>query len=420
MIVDDFTSAENLIEGFKKVKKASGWKTATQRFELNLLKEIKKLQQELRDGTYKPNKPNSFLLNEHGRMRIVKALKPRDMVVNHSLCNTVLVPILSKYLIHDNGASLKGKGISFTRRRFEEHLRWHFKKYGNKGYALKIDFRKYFDNIRHDVLMKKIEEHIQDETVLRTLRIILKANEIDISFTDDDNYINEVFNSLDYEKISKSLLTGKRFMKKSMGVGVPTAQISGIFLPTEIDNYCKTVKRLKCYDAYMDDRIILHPDKEFLKELLKEITAIANKLGIHINKKKTQIVKLSKGVTFLKTKYTITETGRIIKRIPRDVITRERRKLKKLAKFTKEGKLDIYKFEQLYKSWRGDKTKFNAYETLKKLDELYLRLEKEILDVVELPLEEKQEFRKKRLDRNRFRKRRKKNGRNPAQKTRNR
>ena len=373
IVMNDFTDMNCLVEAFNRVRKASGWKASTQKFELNLLKELMDLQNELRSCTYVPSECNTFALNENGRIRVVKALSVRDNVVQHSLCDNVLIPILSKYMIHDSGASLKNKGLSFTRRRFEQHLRWHYRRYKTEGYILKIDFRRYFDNIRHDILLENIKKYIDDNVVISTLETILKANEIDISFA-DNNYINEVFNSIDYEKISKELKVKEKFMNKCLGVGAPVSQISGIFFPTKLDNYVKTVKGIYCYDAYMDDRIIVHHSKKYLKQLLEEIKEVASSLGIFINERKTQIIKISRGFTFLKTKYFLTKTGKIIKKIPRDVIVRQRRKMKKLAKFVIDRKMTLVQFKDQYESWRGDKSRYNAYKTLLRMDELYQKL----------------------------------------------
>ena len=331
----DFTEADSLIAGYRRVQRASGWKDSTQKYGLNLLRETRALQQELREGTYSQGQGSTFKQCEQGHTRLIKALTVRDTVMQHSLCDALLVPELSRHLIHDNGASLKGKGISFTRRRFEEHLRWHYRRYGTEGYILKIDFRKYFDNIRHDVLTRQIGRHIKDERAMEAVRAVLKANEIDISFS-KGNPIEEVFNALEYEKIPREAKTGQKFMAKSLGIGSPLAQISGIYLPTPIDTWCKTVKGIHCYDAYMDDRVVIHPSKEYLKNLLKEICDIAQSLGLYVNPRKTQIVKLSHGFTFLKTRYTLTGAGRIIRKLPRDVATRQRRKMKKLARFARE------------------------------------------------------------------------------------
>lgn len=165
-------------------------------------------------------------------------------------------------------------------------------------------------------------------------------------------------------------------MKKSLGIGAPVSQIIGILYPTPIDNYVKTVKAVRCYDAYMDDRIILHQSKDFLKALLKNIKEIAKKLGIHVNPRKTQIVKLSHGFTWLKTRYLITSTGKIIKKIPRDVTKRERRKLKRLGEKVRNGEMTIEDYTNQYRSWRGDKRKYNAFHTLTNMD-LYARRQTE-------------------------------------------
>lgn len=370
----DFICADCLIDGYRRAAKASGWKESNQKYGVNLLRNTWKLQKELREGTYQQGKGAVFRLCEQGHLRLVKALTVRDTVTQQSLCNFALLPALGKHLIHDNGASLKGKGLSFTRKRFEEHLRWHYRRHGTKGYVLKIDFRKYFDNIRHDVLKELIQKYVKDETALRTINVILEANEVDISFTDDPGYIDKVFNSLEYAKLDKALFTGKRKMKKSIGIGAPIAQIAGIFLPTPIDTFCKTVKGVHCYDAYMDDRIVIHESKEYLRGLLEEIRQIAERIGLHINDRKTQIVKLTHGFTFLKTRYLINENGKIIRRIPRDVVTRQRRKMKKLARFVAGGEMTYEAFCEQYKSWRGDKRKYNATRTMLNMDKLYRRL----------------------------------------------
>ena len=111
-----------------------------------------------------------------------------------------------------------------------------------------------------------------------------------------------------------------------------------------------------------------------IERKLKEICDIARTLGIFINRRKTQIVKLSHGFTFLKTRYTLTGTGRIIRKIPRDVVTRQRRKMKKLAVFAAEGKLSLKAFDGQYKGWRGDKRRYDASRTLMNMDNLHRRL----------------------------------------------
>ena len=360
-------TANQYLEATKKLAKSSGWKYKSQAFLLNRLSEIVKLKKEIETGTYEPQEGSVFEINENGHRRLVKSMTPRDAVLQHALCDGVIIPKVKEHIIYDNGAGLKGRGLSFTRRRFEEHLRWHYRRYGTEGYALIIDFSKYFDNIRHEDAIRQLETIFRDKELTNLAKKILKTYEVDISYTEHD-LMDEVFNSLEYVKIPKEKLTGDRMMRKSLGIGAPISQIIGILYPTLIDQYVKTVKGVHGYDAYMDDRIVLHPDKAFLRALLQDIETLAKRLGIHINRKKTQIVKLSHGFTWLKTRYILTETGKIIKKIPKDVTKRERRKLKRLAQKVAAGDMTAEEYENQYRAWRGDKKRYNAFKTLQSMD----------------------------------------------------
>ena len=370
-LLDKMSEADNLIAGHRKTIKASGWKSSTQKHGLNLLKETHAMQQELRTGTWEEKLGKPFPISERGHMRYIRPMLPRETVMQHSLCENVLLPILRPYLIHDNGASLKGKGISFTRRRFEQHLREYYRHYGREGYILMVDFSKYFDNLPHEGILKAFAEKISDPDIISLIAKLLKPYEVDVSYSSDPDIEKKLHNALEHSKIDRSLLTGKRMMRKSLGIGASISQIAGIYYPTPIDTWCKTVKRCRYYDAYMDDRIIIHHSKAVLKELLADIIRFAGELGIFINRRKTQIVKLSHGFTWLKVRYILSDTGRVVKRIPRSVVVRERRKLKKLAAMAADGQISLEAYRNQYKSWRGDKEQYSSYLTLRNMDNLY-------------------------------------------------
>ena len=61
--------------------------------------------------------------------------------------------------------------------------------------------------------------------------------------------------------------------------------------------------------------------------------------------------------SFLKVRWTLTVTGKVIKRLNPDTITRERRKLKKFKELLDEGKITMAVIEDQYQSWKGDKGK---------------------------------------------------------------
>lgn len=367
-------NADQLIKAYGRLRKASGWKASTQRFEINLLSEAANLLHDVRTGEYKPGKGKSFILNEQGRLRLIRALEPRDMILEHALCDNILNPTLQPYIIHDNGASMVGKGISFTRRRFEQHLHKFYRQYGRDGYILKIDFRKFFDNIRHDVLLKEFAEHIPQETI-ELLKLILQNNAVDVTGFEDKYTMDNIYNALEHHTAGGKL-EGKTILHKSLAIGAPISQIAGIYLPHRIDSWCKTVKGCKFYHAYMDDRIIIHHDKQFLRQILADIMQIAETVGIHINSHKTQIIKLTRPFVFLKTRYFLTDTGKLIKKIPKDVVKRQQRKMRKMARLAAEGQITLKEFQTQYKSWHGDKKRYHAYHTLRRLDSEERKLEK--------------------------------------------
>ena len=349
--------ANALLDAFRQAKKGTAWKESVQRYEMNLLRNINHTQKELANGTYEQKDFYEFSLSERGKTRHIKSMHISDRVVQRSVCDNVLIPELQRYLIYDNGASMEGKGIHFARKRLSTHLHRYYRKHkSNEGYILLIDFSKFFDNINHEPLIEAMRNKIGDTETMSFVEKLIDTFKIDVSYMTDEEYkesLNTLYNALEYAKIDEEELTGQKFMKKSVGIGSQISQISGVFYPTRIDNYCKIVKGMKYYGRYMDDIYIIHEDKEYLKQLLKEIEQICDELGLFINAKKTQIIKLSKGFTFLKIKYSLTDTGKVVQRVSRDSVTRMRRKLKKLRIKLDQGEIGFEDVRCAYNSWRG-------------------------------------------------------------------
>lgn len=367
--------ANALLDAFRQAKKGTAWKESVQRYEMNLLRNINHTQKELANGTYEQKDFYEFSLSERGKTRHIKSMHISDRVVQRSVCDNVLIPELQRYLIYDNGASMEGKGIHFARKRLSTHLHRYYRKHkSNGGHILLIDFSKFFDNINHEPLIEAMRNKIGDTETMSFVEKLIDTFKIDVSYMTDEEYkesLNTLYNALEYAKIDEEELTGQKFMKKSVGIGSQISQISGVFYPTRIDNYCKIVKGMKYYGRYMDDIYIIHEDKEYLKQLLKEIEQICDELGLFINAKKTQIIKLSKGFTFLKIKYSLTDTGKVVQRVSRDSVTRMRRKLKKLRIKLDQGEIGFEDVRCAYNSWRGSVAHYDSYTTLKNMDKLF-------------------------------------------------
>ena len=115
--------------------------------------------------------------------------------------------------------------------------------------------------------------------------------------------------------------------------------------------------------------------KEQLRQLYTVIADICDRLGLKLNKKKTHIVRARRGFTFLKVRYTVTETGRIIRQIAKSSIVRMRRKLKKFRKKVDEGLMSLQDVFISFMSWYGTVAKIaKTYRQRKRMLNLYNRL----------------------------------------------
>lgn len=335
-----------LYDAFQQCKSGVDWKCSIQRYEANLLYNLNQLRKTLRDDKYKPDKFVEFDVNERGKTRHIKSPSIRDRVIQRAICDYILEPTLYPKLVYDNGASVKGKGVDFTRKRLDKHLREYYREYGNEGYILVGDFGQFFESIPHDKLIEALRKHISDERVMNLLEMII------CSFSDDG---------------------------KGLGIGSQISQICGIFYPTPLDNYITCVKGCKFYARHMDDFYVISNDKKFLKDLLIEIEKIVSeKLKMNLNKKKTHICRLDKGFNFLKQRIWLNECGRITHKPIKKNITRERRKLKAFKKKSDAGEM-AYKsdIEQQYKSWRKAQLKYDCKKKIHNTDKLYENLFKE-------------------------------------------
>lgn len=85
-------------------------------------------------------------------------------------------------------------------------------------------------------------------------------------------------------------------------------------------------------------------------------------------------MKLTRGFTFLKKRFSYGEGGKVVVRPCRSSVTRQRRKLKKQAALVAKGVMTVEQVNQSYQSWRGSMKRLNAHEMVKRMDALYKEL----------------------------------------------
>lgn len=340
---DDFdrcTSVSALMEANWAARKGVLWKGSVARYNVKSFRNARKSHRFLASGKDTRQGYYNFKIVERGKLRDVHSLHYAERVIRRSICTNAMVPILSNGLIYDNGASLEGKGISFAIDRCATMLHRYFREYGdNEGYVLVIDFKKYFDNIQHDPMFKVYDRNFHDPRLNRTCRWFVTG-------------------------------TGA----KGLYIGPEDSQISAIAYPSHIDHLIKDVWRVKGYARYMDDSFLIMRDKEELFKVRDVLFTEYAKQGIVLNEKKTQVIKLSRGFTFLKTQFFLLPSGRVLEKPCRAATIRQRRKLKSFRRFVDEEKMMVKEVCNSYMSWRGYMERKDAHRTVRSMDNLFFNL----------------------------------------------
>ena len=359
--LENVITVANYIEALKSCRKAVGYKFSVQNYIAHGLFYIGQTISIIRSGKVPAVKnTEQVTISERGHTRVITPIRIEDRVTQRVLCDYVLVPLAEKKLIYDNGASVKGKGTDFSRRRINEHIEAAKRRWGaDNVYALKFDFKSFFASIPHAQCFRVLDELIEDKRLRDLIMGIIESYQLeDIKRIEDPELRKKELRSLlSHEKVGICL-------------GSQISQIMAILVPNDFDHFIKDKLGLKYYVRHMDDGIILLNDKAELvriRELLKEEAA---KYGLTLHPKKTRIVKLTKGFTFLKVKYR-TSKGKTIKTLVRSGIVRMRRKMKKFTKMVGKTRLKMDDVYASVQSWAAHARVAHSYRTVKSMMRLY-------------------------------------------------
>ena len=267
-------------------------------FENNKIEYLIEIKKMLENNLYDGGKYNIFLVYKP-KVRVVMSQSIFDKIINHYVARFILQKRLEKYLNDRNCATRKNMGTSYAIELFKKDIEY-FKKY-NKFYFLKIDIKKFFYNIDHNVLIKMIENEL-DKEELDLVKVILNST--------NKNYLNKTI--ISYEN-RYNIESPKYNHNKGLPIDNMTSQFFAIFYLSRLQHYIRHNLHLR-YVNYMDDYIIIHQDKEYLKKcLLLIIDKLYNEYRLEINKNKTFITKCSEGVDFLGYKFKVINNKTIIK-----------------------------------------------------------------------------------------------------------
>jgi retron-type reverse transcriptase len=167
----------------------------------------------------------------------------REQVIHHMAMN-VMQPIFQKGMYEHSYGSIPGRGAHAAKKRIEKWIR---KGGRSVKYVLKMDIKKYYDSVPHDILKRKLAEIVHDQEFLTVLYEIVDANGTD----------------------------------RGIPIGFYTSQWFANWYLTELDHYIKEVLHVKYFVRYVDDMVIFGGNKRELHQIRRAIEAyLRERLGL--------------------------------------------------------------------------------------------------------------------------------------------
>lgn len=189
-----------------------------------------KLKIDLDNLTYKTSEYSTFKIFEPKERLIFRLPYYSDRIAHHAIMN-VMEPIWTKIFIKNTYSCIKGRGIHATHKDLSRDL----KKYPEATkYCLRLDIRKFYPSIDHEILEEILKKKIKDKKLLALLHEIVYSSEgVPIG-----NYLSQFF--------------------------------ANLYL-AYFDHWIKEEVGIKFYYRYANDIVILHHDKNFLRNVLVSI-----------------------------------------------------------------------------------------------------------------------------------------------------
>lgn len=256
-LYQEICSMPNLILADKKARRGKGNQYGVRLFDRDREKNLNALHHSLIQKTYHTGQYKIININDP-KPREIRVLSYPHRVVQHAIMNPLESIFVSTFTA-DTYSCIKGRGIHSAVKKVEKTLRDE----ANTKYCLKIDIKKFYQSIDHDILKQLLRRKFKDKDLLWILDdIIDSAPGVPIG-----NYLSQYFAN---------------------------------FYLTYFDHWLKEVKKWKYYFRYADDMVFLAANKEELHKLLAEMREyLTNELKLTI-KDNYQVFPVDvRGIDFL-------------------------------------------------------------------------------------------------------------------------
>lgn len=288
---------EDIFEAYFKARKNKRNKKDQIEFEQNFESSLLKLYKQIVQREFEPENYTAFV-NTKPVTREVFAPSFRDRVVHH-LIYKYLSEIFEADFINDSYSCRVGKGTLYGIYRLKDMIYSCSKAYTRDCYILKLDISGYFYNINKNILYKICEKKMQrsfSEEKYDLVNYLLKK----VLFDDVVSGAVKIGSQKSWEQLEKARSLYNTPKDIGLPIGNLTSQLFSNIYMNSFDHFVKDDLDIKHYGRYVDDFVVVHRDKEFLKKFIKTSrNFLKYNLGLEIHPKKIYLQHYKKGVEFL-------------------------------------------------------------------------------------------------------------------------
>ena len=350
-LYNDMCDLNNIIKMTDKVCSRVRNKRLVDRFEVYKAEHILNIKNRLESRNVVFDKYNIFMITDP-KCRVIMSLNIEDKIINHLVSEYILVKTFETKYTDSMIATRKNKGTSYGIKLLKKYLNEIKKEYSN-FYILKIDIKKYFYSIDHNILKSIIRKNIKDKDSIKILDNIIDSTNYE--------YVNKQINELKEKRIKhlKDEVLIKETINiplyscgKGVSIGNQTSQNFGLIYLYELNHYIKEQLHIKYLINYMDDFIIMHEDKKYLEYCLYEIKKKLFEYKLEINSNKTKIDSIKNGIDFLGYRFYV-NNNKIVMKLRNRIRSNFKNKVNKLKILMKENYITFKEFNMKLSSYKG-------------------------------------------------------------------
>lgn len=268
---------DNLWLACRKAAKGKRGHVPAADFEHQVADKLVKLQEILRDRSYRPGAYHHFYIHEPKRRKI-SAAPFRDRVVHHALCN-LIEPVFDARFVPHSYANRVNKGTHAA----VDHLQACARQY---RYVLRMDIVKHFPSLDHAILRTEIAHVVRDDGLLWLIDQILASgkdvlkDEYEMAYFPGDN-----------------LFAVNRL--RGLPIGNLTSQFwSNVYL-NPFDWFVQRELSCGAYLRYVDDFALFSDDKRQLYAWKSAIIERLARLRLTAHEKEAQVTQTKDGIPWL-------------------------------------------------------------------------------------------------------------------------